>query len=95
MVNAEQPSFELALLHLLQTLPREWTVGERDEARHFVDVGEFGLALETIAGIVMDENRALPENVRLQIEVLAGRMGIAEGEVISELRKHLQRDAQT
>ena len=91
MLNAEQPSVEATLLNLLQMLPREWTVAERDEARHFVDVGELGLALETIAGIAMDEDRVLPDSARSEIEVLAKRMGIADGEVISEWRDHLKR----
>jgi hypothetical protein len=91
MSNSGFLSIESVLLGLLRALPSEWTSAEREEVKHFIDVGEWGLALETIAGITMDENRTLPDCVLAEMELLAIRMGIASDEVMSELRRHMAR----
>ncbi|SHL51438.1 MafI family immunity protein [Roseibium suaedae] len=53
------------------------------EVRQFVDVGEYGLALETVIGIFLEENIPIPEVVRSEIKECSERMGL---EVSSFLR---------
>ena len=48
-----------ALLTLLDMLPPDWTASERQEVRHFIDVDEYGLALETLVGIALADPAAL------------------------------------
>lgn len=56
------------------------------EVQSFVDVGEYGLALETLVDICLEENKRVSDNVLTQIEQLAVKMAIPPLPLITKLR---------
>lgn len=52
------------------------TQQDRREVMHFVGHGEYGLALQTWADIVREEERELPVSARANAILLAPQMGI-------------------
>lgn len=51
---------------------------ERAEVLHFVDVGEYGLALETAFGIAIEERKQLTHANKMKMKSLAAEMGICD-----------------
>lgn len=49
---------------------------ETTEVRHFTKAGEYGLALETLCGIINEEEYTIPKNTSQRILGLAQRMNI-------------------
>ena len=70
-------------------LPPEWTDEERAEVQEMINVGEYGVALETLAGIAVEENRPLSPDLIFLIEKLAERMELGGAEPVRRLHKHL------
>jgi hypothetical protein len=62
-----------------------FTHSEREEVLHFVDVGEYGLALETAFGIAVEESKPLTPEAKQRIAKLAALMGIEHELDISKL----------
>jgi hypothetical protein len=50
------------------------SIEELSEVQHFVDVGEYGLALETAVGIYVEERKPVPAEVRELMRRLAEMM---------------------
>lgn len=61
---------------------------ELAEIRSFIDVGEYGLALETAVDIFVEEGKAAPPNVVSFIEQLAAAMSMEAKLLIERLLKH-------
>ena len=51
---------------------------DRAEVLHFVEVGEFGLALETAFAIAMEQRMHLTPGNKLTMESMAAHMGISD-----------------
>lgn len=49
---------------------------EVSEVKHFVEVGEYGLALETLGGIITEENYVIPRPVYQKIFDMAHKMAL-------------------
>jgi hypothetical protein len=59
---------------------------EIGEIRHFVDVGEYGLALETAVAILVEEKKSVPASASLLISRLAGAMSMDSDALLSRLK---------
>jgi hypothetical protein len=59
---------------------------ELQEVRHLIDVGEYGLALETLVDIFAGEKRKPGADVTLRIENLADKMSIDATALMQRLR---------
>lgn len=59
---------------------------ERAEILHFVDVGEFGVAIETAFGIALEEQKKLTPSNKEAIMSIAAEMGIADSLDIDRLQ---------
>lgn len=55
-----------------------FSASERSEVEHFIDVDEFGLALETLVAIIVEEKKDVPHWVRRAIYQLSEVMGLAD-----------------
>ena len=53
-----------------------FTPAERAEVEQFLGAGEYGVAFETICGVVKEEGRPVPDGLRPVIRQLAQRMEI-------------------
>jgi hypothetical protein len=59
---------------------------ELQEVRHFIDMGEYGLALETLVDIFVEEKRGPGADVTSRIEELAQKMSIDATALMQRLR---------
>ncbi len=79
---------EESLQILIGALPIGWTEADRAEVQHFIDVGEYGLALETLAGIAIEEDRPFDEAFLERMAKPAEIMQMLDSPAIQDLRKH-------
>ena len=73
---------ETKLGALLDSLEEVFTPSEISEVRQFLDAGEYGLALETICGIIAEEQKPVGNQVLEQIRVLRDLMQL-DSELVS------------
>jgi hypothetical protein len=73
--------------HLLTVSADELSAGERTEVKHFIDHGEYGLALETVADIYAEEKKVASPEVANLIERLAIAMSLDPASFLSRLAK--------
>ncbi len=78
---------ESLLFNLLNASVGELSAAERAEVQAFIDVGEYGLALETTADIYAEEKKTPSTEVLSLIERLAIAMSMAPESVLARLQK--------
>ena len=60
---------------LLPTLPGQgWSDAEIAEVRHFLDHGEYGLALETLTSILLEGGKRITIDLRTVVATLDSKM---------------------
>jgi hypothetical protein len=69
---------DVRLRSLLLAASPYLTASEQGEVIAFIDVDEYGLALETLAGIAIEERKQLPAEVILAMRAAAARMAIQD-----------------
>lgn len=70
---------EELLLRLLALLASTFTDLERNEVQEFIDVGEYGLSLETLVDIINEEGKQLPSEASKLVYELAEVMLLDKG----------------
>jgi dihydroxyacetone kinase DhaKLM complex PTS-EIIA-like component DhaM len=78
---------ETMFTNLLNASKGELTEAEMDEVQSFIDVGEYGLALETAADIYAEEEKIPSADVVSLIERLAIAMSMKPDLVLERLRR--------
>lgn len=63
---------------LLQILANSFSDDEMKEISDFIEVGEYGLALQTFVDIVKEERKRIPLGAYVAVEELATLMGVAD-----------------
>ena len=85
MTSAEHfRDLEEKLVTLLKELPA-LSDSDRSEVLHFLDVGEYGLALETLVGSMVKDRQVLSSEIVLRIRNLAGLMGLKDSPIYDYL----------
>ncbi len=80
---------EELLLRLLSNLLGIFTDSEKNEVQDFIDVGEYGLALETLIDIIVEENKQISgESLELACD-LAEVMQFNKKVLEEKLRAHV------
>lgn len=74
---------ETLLLQLLRAAAPVLSDGELAEVQRFIDVGEYGLALETAAAIYSEEEKGVTPEVASLIECLAEAMSMDPGPLLA------------
>ncbi len=74
--DAEWDELAGRLRGLVVSLSASFTPDECREVEHFIDHAEFGEALHTLVGIIVDEGKEVSREAERDITVLAERMGI-------------------
>jgi len=83
-----------AFQELQRQLEGTLSASEWNEVRAFLDVGEYGVALETLAFIVTEEQKTIPSKAFDLIVHLARLMGIDDSVITDALRVSVrERDA--
>ncbi|MDA8139177.1 MAG: MafI family immunity protein [Desulfobacteraceae bacterium] len=80
---------EKLLVQLLELLKTVFIESERKEVQDLIDVGEYGVALETLVDIIDEENKKIPGEALWLIKNLAKAMHIDEGELDEKLRSRI------
>ena len=83
--NEFYQSLESALTRLLNNPELPVSDNEKPEVQNYIDVGEYGLALECLVAIILEEKKKLSRDVLGEIEALALKMGIEKTVVSNEL----------
>lgn len=89
MTNHNYQYIEELLLRLLGLLLAVFTDSEKSEVQDFVDVGEYGLALETLVDIVTEENKQIPGGALSLVCELAEVMQLDKKVFEEKLRDHV------
>ena len=72
---------------LLEATMPAFSSYEQEEVQRFVDVGEYGLALETTAGIYVEERKTASFEVMDLMKCLALAMSIDPSKLLSDIKK--------
>ena len=82
--------FELKFESLLKLSSEVFPDSERKEVKHFMDVNEYVLALETYIGVVLEEGKRIPAECMLIVDELIETMGIDVELAIEKLHRSTQ-----
>ena len=82
-------ALEQRLTTLLEALSDDLSVGERSEVEEFIEVGEYGVALETLAALLIEERKQIPEPTFIKIVELADAMGVLTTTIIDALQRRI------
>ncbi len=80
---------EKLLLRLLNLLLGVFNGSEATEVQDFIDAGEYGLALETLVDIVIEDNKQISHESFLLIHELADVMQLDKKELEKKLHGHV------
>lgn len=65
-------------------------LSEIREFQEFIDVGEYGLALETLVDIVDEENKKISNEIMAAILGLADKMSMDREVLLEKLQRHTE-----
>lgn len=74
---------------LIHSLEGTFSLAEIMEVRSFLDYGEYGLALESLIGIIVEENKLIASNIYDAIEKLSSMMDIDNAAMRTSLRERV------
>lgn len=81
------PRIESELAELLRRVSHALPAKDSGDAADFIAAGEFGLALETIAGGLVYRHKGISADIARQIEVLAASMQLIDRPFVSQIRQ--------
>jgi hypothetical protein len=79
-MSQDYRKLEAEMLALVTSLDGVFTDQEAQEVRRFIDVGEYGVAFETLRAIVQDERKTISESTAAHLVRLAQQMCIEGNE---------------
>ncbi|MBI3560398.1 MAG: MafI family immunity protein [Gammaproteobacteria bacterium] len=89
MKKEDYQHIEELLIRLLNMLVAIFSESELKEVQDFIDVGEYGLALETLVDIVAEENKKIPRAAIVLVKELSTAMLLDESVFDNKLRWHV------
>lgn len=87
MTNNQYERIERLLTDLLNLVNDDFSTAELQEVQDFIDVNEYGIALQTFVAIVLDRNIKIPEHAVVLCEKLAEDMSFSEEVNLQAIRK--------
>ena len=69
-------------------LSQALTTAESAEVQMFLDVGEYGVALETLCGIIVEEDKTIPWEAYERMSRLFDKMDL-ELDLLEQVKKHV------
>jgi len=87
MARVDFAEIENRFTLLLDRLDGLLSAAERREVEDFVDVGEYGVALETLSSLLVEERKVFPAETLCEIAALAETMGIRKSVVTKALEE--------
>ncbi len=78
---------EARLGSILLTLGSQFSFEESREVSHFLDVGEYGLALQTLTDLLIEERKKISIRTYNDVVRVAKRMGIEREIALEDLKR--------
>lgn len=88
-MNNYYENIEKKLLLLIDSLSNVFSVEEVQEITNFIDHGEYGLSIESIVGVIFEENKNIDNIIMEKIIDLYNVMELDSSEVNKLLSKNL------
>jgi hypothetical protein len=85
MKTAKYAHIEKLLTQLLDSVDGEFTEIESSEVQEFIDAREYGLALETLVDIIIEENKVVEDSTKRLVSRLAEAMGLDGSEALKRI----------
>jgi hypothetical protein len=89
MATPDFVELERRLRGLLDSLATQLTDSERQEVIDFIDVGEYGLALETLCAVLIEERKRIGVATLDELVRLDTAMKIDPSAITDELRRRV------
>ncbi len=89
MITYDYQYIEELLLRLLSLLLGVFSDSENHEVQVFIDAGEYGLALETLVDIVIEEDKKISSESFALVRKLASVMQLDKKVFEEKLRSHV------
>lgn len=89
MGEADFTAIEQRFTLVLDALSGELSAAERREVEEFIDVGEYGVALETLSALLVEERKRVSPATFAEIVELADSMGIRATTITDGLRRRV------
>ena len=77
---------------ILLTLGSQLSPVESREVSHFLDVGEYGLALQTLTDLLIEERKKISIGTYNDVVGVAKRMGIEREIALEDLERRVHQD---
>lgn len=90
MTGVDFQYIEQLLQKLLMLLKAVFSESEQNEVQEFIDVGEYGLALETLVDIIDEEDKLVEHGVLKLVLEVASAMSLDKEVVIGKLGRHVK-----
>jgi hypothetical protein len=83
---------EIRLGSILLTLGPQLSPKESREVSHFLDVGEYGLALQTLTDLLIEERKKISIGTYSDVVGVAKRMGIEREIALEDLERRVEEE---
>ena len=83
---------EAQLESILRTLGPQLSPEDSQQVSHFLDVGEYGLALQTLTDLLIEERKKISTSTYNDIVRVAKRMGIEREVALEDLERRVHED---
>lgn len=80
-------AIERSFGRVLNSLDTELSAAERREVAGFIEVGEYGVALETLSALLVEEDKRITAAILAEIVGLAATMGIDHDAATKQLER--------
>lgn len=90
MIDVDFQYIEKLFLQLLALLKFVFSDSESNEIKEFIDVGEYGLALQTLVDIIEEEDKQIQIGVQELVLELASAMSLDEETFKGKLSRHVK-----
>ncbi|CAJ0563717.1 MULTISPECIES: MafI family immunity protein [Gammaproteobacteria] len=88
----EYRKIESTLELLLMALSDSFSECESIEVQEFIDVGEYGIALETIIDIINEESKNITNEAEFLIEKAGRIMNMDTTSIVDKISKHIDKE---
>lgn len=88
-MNVDYQKIEKNFSALIISLSKKFTSEEINEIEEFIDHGEYGLALDTVIDIIMEEDKEVSNDDLSIIVKLSNIMNLETDTIIKKIARHI------
>jgi hypothetical protein len=88
-MNIQHQAIENSLLQLIKGLEKYFSPSEITEVFEFIEPSEYGLALDTVIDIIIEENKFISNDILKLITELSDLMELDSKIIVDKLSAHM------